>query len=99
MPIYAAALRNWRKKSSAMSDSEPDRPWRFQFRLSTLLVIMGLFSVLSAALAGMLRRSQGHSVMTPGFYVIMAAAAPIAGMMLFSLTLAVLRLIARWRRG
>ena len=78
-----------------MSDSEPDRPWRFQFRLSTLLVIMGLFSVLSAALAGMLRRSLGHSIMVPGFYVIMAAAAPVAVMILFSIVLAVLKLFRR----
>jgi len=59
---------------------------------------MGLFSVLSAALAGMLRRNLGHSVMAPGFYVIMAAAAPVAVMILFSLALAVLRLFGRRRR-
>lgn len=76
---------------------EPSRP-RFQFHLSTLLLIMGLCSVLSAAVAGMLRRSLGHSIMAPGFYVIMAAAAPVAVMILFSLALAVVRFFGRRRR-
>ena len=86
-----------------MQDSQPSQPQepsrpRFQFHLSTLLLIMGLCSVLSAAVAGMLRRSLGHSIMAPGFYVIMAAAAPVAVMILFSLALAVVRFFGRRRR-
>jgi hypothetical protein len=59
---------------------------------------MVLFCVLSAALFGMLRRSMGHSIMAPGFYVIMAAAAPVAVMILFSLVLAVARFFGHRRR-
>jgi len=61
------------------------------------MLIMALVSVLSAALAGMLHRHQGHSTMPPGFYVIMAAAAPVGLMIVISFAVAVMKFLGRRR--
>ena len=76
-----------------MSDNEPDHPPKrpFQFGLATMLLIMLLFSVLAAAWAGMLHRSQGNSTMRPGFFVLMAIAAPMGLMILAGLFHAVVK--------
>ena len=84
--------------NSRPPEGEPIERSRYQFSLSTLLLIMGLFSILSAALAGMLRRHMGHSAMAPGFYVIMAAAAPVALMILFSFVAAILKFFGGQRK-
>ena len=66
------------------ADSPPPRR-PFQFSLASLLLLMVLCSVLSAALAGMLRGRDPGTSLPPGFYVIMAAIAPMALMILLSL--------------
>jgi len=82
-----------------MSNSEPPEsppPRRpFQFGLGTLLLITTLFAVLAAAFAGMLHRRAGRSSMPPGFFVLMAVAAPVAVLIVLSLV----RAIVRWLQG
>ncbi|HYW78304.1 MAG TPA: hypothetical protein VE890_01965 [Thermoguttaceae bacterium] len=82
-----------------MSDNGPQPPPKrpFQFGLASMLLVMVLFSVLAAALAGMLHRHQGRSTMQPGFFVLMAIAAPMGLMILASLLRAVMRYINRRR--
>jgi len=82
-----------------MSDNEPQPPPKrpFQFGLASMLLIMVLFSVLAAALAGLLHRHQGRSTMPPGFFVLMAVAAPVGLMILASLFRAVTRYLNRRR--
>ena len=79
-------------------NAEPPKPRAerrpFQFGLSTLLLIMTLFAVLAAALAGMVRRHAGISTMPAGFFVLMAVAAPMAAMIVASL----LRAAVKWMR-
>ncbi len=78
-----------------MSQAEPSGPpprRPFQFGLSTLLLIMFLFSILAAALSGMLNRGAGKPTMPAGFYVMMAVAAPMAAMIAISL----IRALRRW---
>ncbi len=79
--------------------SEPPSPRRpFQFSLASLLLATVLVSVLAAALGGMLRRRSGHADMPPGFFVLMAAIAPMALMVGISLYRGLVRLIDRRRR-
>lgn len=76
--------------------TEPERPRKpFQFGLGTLLLLMLLCSVLSAALAGMLRDAEGRSSLPPGFFIFMAAAAPLGLMILMSLYRAIIRFRSR----
>ncbi|MEE8452630.1 MAG: hypothetical protein V3R99_11970 [Thermoguttaceae bacterium] len=62
-----------------------------------MLLVMVLFSVLAAALAGLLHRHQGRSTMPPGFFVLMAVAAPMGLMILAGLLRAVTRYLNRRR--
>jgi len=82
-----------------MTDAEPSPPPRrpFQFGLATLLLVTALFSILSASLAGMLRGSFDSS-MPPGFFILMAAAAPVGVAILISLFHAAVSLLKRRRR-
>lgn len=80
----------------AKTPEPPRRP--FQFGLGTLFLVTALCSVLAAALGGMLHRSWGISSMPPGFFVSMAAAAPLAMMVLLSLLRSVVLWLKR-RRG
>lgn len=84
--------------TEAMPDPANPGPRRpFQFSLATLLLVMALFSVLAAALGGMLRGHWGTSTMPPGFFELMAAAAPVAVVVVLSL-LHSLRLWLKRRR-
>ncbi|MHC4181008.1 MAG: hypothetical protein ACYSWU_26210 [Planctomycetota bacterium] len=74
----------------AKAPEPPRRP--FQFGLGALLLATALCSVLAAALGGMLRTRWGLSSMPPGFFELMAAAAPVAMVILLSL----LRSAALW---
>jgi hypothetical protein len=76
---------------------DPKRP-RFQFGLGTLFLLTALCSVLAAALAGMLRSRAGISPMPPGFFELMAAAAPVAVLILLSLLRAGVLWLKRRRR-
>ncbi len=70
-----------------MSDADPpDPPPRkpFQFGLKRLMLITALASVVFATLAGLLR-SSSEARMPPGFFVLMAIAAPMALMIGISL--------------
>ncbi|OHB69878.1 MAG: hypothetical protein A2V70_02320 [Planctomycetes bacterium RBG_13_63_9] len=82
-----------------MPDTEPSESPRrpFQFGLWTLFLLTALLSVLAAAFAGMLRSSLDSS-MQPGFFVIMAAAAPLAAIIVISLCRATVRWLGRRRR-
>lgn len=82
-----------------MSDNEPQPPEKrpFQFGLASMLLVMVLISVLAAALAGMVHRHQGRSTMRPGFFVLMAIAAPIGLMILAGLFRAVTQYFNRRR--
>jgi len=74
-----------------MSDNEPQPPQKrpFQFGLASMLLVMVLVSVLAASLAGLLHRHQGRSTMPPGFFVLMAVAAPMGLLILAALFRAV----------
>lgn len=81
----------------AKAPEPPRRP--FQFGLGTLFLITALCSVLAAALGGMLRsRWDPASPMPPGFFELMAAAAPVAVVILLSLLRAVVLWLKRRRR-
>ena len=84
-----------------MSNNDPSEPpqprRRFQFSLSTLLLITALFGVLAAALAGMLHRREGRPSMPPGFFIVMAVAAPMAVLIAVSLLRAVVQWLQRRR--
>jgi len=80
--------------NSAPPESPPPRH-PFQFGLGTLLLITTLFAVLAAAFAGMLDRRAGRSSMPPGFFVLMAVAAPVAVLIVLSLV----RAIVHWLQG
>lgn len=70
----------------------PRRP--FQFGLGALFLVTALCSVLAAALGGMLRSRWGGPETPPGFFELMAAAAPVAVVILLSL----FRSAALWLR-
>ena len=82
-----------------MSDNEPQPPPKrpFQFGLASMLLVMVLVSVLSASFAGLWHRHRGEATMPPGFFVLMAVAAPMALMILASVLRAVTRYIASRR--
>ena len=83
-----------------MPDTElpdPRRP-RFQFGLATLFLVTALCSVLAAALGGMLRSRWGSAGMPPGFFELMAAAAPVAVVILLSLLRSAVLWLKRRRR-
>jgi len=83
-----------------MPDTEfpdPQRP-RFQFGLGTLFLLTALCSVLAAALGGMLRSRRGDSGMPPGFFELMAAAAPVAVVILLSLLRSAVHWLKRRRQ-
>lgn len=82
-----------------MSDVEPSKPPRppFQFGLGTLFLVTAMCSVLAAALAGMLR-SRFYTSMPPGFFELMAAAAPMAMLIVVSLIRSAVQLLKGRRR-
>lgn len=80
-----------------MPDDERPPGRRYQYSLSTLLLITALVSVLAAALAGMLQRQRGGASMPAGFFVLMAVAAPLAVMIVVSALRGLLRLWTRRR--
>ena len=71
------------------------RRWRFQVRLRTMLLVVVPVSVLSAAWAGMVGLGAENRVIPRGFYVLMAAAAPMALMILISLCRSIAQLLGR----
>jgi hypothetical protein len=82
-----------------MPDAEPPEPRRpFQFGLGALFLLTALCSVLAAALGGILRSRWGVSPMPPGFFELMAAASPIAVVILLSLLRAGVLWLKRHRR-
>ena len=75
-----------------MSPTDPSPPRRpFQFTLATLLLVAVLFSILAAALGGMLHPRSGGVHLPRGFFIAMAVIAPIAAMIVLSVVRAVLR--------
>lgn len=64
---------------------------RFQFGLGTMLLAAVPISILSAAWAGMMGLGAENSKLPSAFYVLLAAAAPMGVMILFSVCRAVLR--------
>jgi hypothetical protein len=79
-----------------MPDVEPSEPRPpFQFSLATLLFAALVLSVLASALAGMLNRHLGRSPMPPGFFVLMAVAAPVAILILVGLWRAATKMFRR----
>ena len=83
-----------------MPDAQLPQPPRrpFQFGLGTLFLLTALCSVLAAALGGMLRSRWGLSLMPPGFFELMAAAAPVAVVILLSLLRSAVLWLKRHRR-
>ena len=84
---------------TAPDEPEPPRPpRRFQFGLGTLLLAALPISILSAAWAGMMGLGAENAVLPQGFFVLMAAAAPVAVMILISVCRMVFRLLAESSR-
>jgi hypothetical protein len=80
-----------------MPDTRPQRPRRwYQFGLAAILLTTSLVAVLMSALAGLLRGDAGR--MPPGFFIVMAIAAPMAVMIFLSLLRAVTDRRKRGRR-
>lgn len=76
-----------------MPESRPQPPRRwYQFGVAAMLLATSLVAVLMSALAGLLRGDGGQ--MPPGFFFVMAVAAPMAVMILLSL----LRALADYRK-
>ena len=79
-----------------MPDNDPSPPRRrFQFSLGSLFLAMLLCSVLSAVLAGLLYPQRTGSTLPKGSFTLLAAAAPMAVMIVLSLFQAIVRLIDR----
>ena len=77
-----------------MSESDPPPPRRrFQFSLGSLFLAMLFCSVLSTVLAGLLYPQRTGSSLPRGSFVLLAAAAPMAVMIVLSLYQAIVRLI------
>ena len=76
----------------------PRRRRRFQFGLRTMLLAAVPISILSAAWAGMMGLGAENSRFPPAFFVLLAAAAPVGVMILFSACRAVLRTLDESRR-
>ena len=83
-----------------MPDAEDPQPGRppFQFGLGALFLVTTLCSVLAAALGGMLRSHWGSSRVPLGFFVLMAAAAPVAALTVLSLLRSAVLWLRRRRR-
>jgi hypothetical protein len=71
--------------------------WRPRFTLGTLLKSMLIFSILAAALGGLLRETSAGSVSVV-FFVALVIAAPLAIMIGLSLAGPLRKLLAGWRR-
>jgi len=84
---------------TAPSEPQPRRPRRrFQFGLGTMLLAALPISILSAAWAGMIGLGAGSTRLPQGFFVLMAAAAPMAVMILISVCRTIVRLLGGSRR-
>jgi hypothetical protein len=78
---------------------QPPRPKRrFQFGLAAMLLAAVPISILAAAWAGMMGLGAGNSRIPQGFFVLMAAAAPVGLMILIGVCRAVFRLLSGGRR-
>ena len=83
---------------AAPVEPEPPRRRRFQFGLATLLLAVLPISILSAAWAGMMGLGADNALLPQGFFVLMAAAAPMAVMILISLSRSTFRLLEQINR-
>ena len=64
---------------TAPGEPQPQRPRRrFQFGLGTMLLAVLPISILSAAWAGMMGLGANSTRVPQGFFILMAAAAPMA---------------------
>ena len=85
--------------SSPFSENEPAEapaprpPRRFQFGLAAMLLAVVPISILAAAWAGMMGLGAGNSRLPRGFFVLMAAAAPVGVMILIAVCRAVFRFL------
>ena len=90
--------------SSPFAENEPSPPQpprpkrRFQFGLGAMLLAAVPISILAAAWAGMMGLGAGNSQIPQGFFVLMAAAAPVGLMILIGVCRAVFQLLRRGRR-
>jgi len=80
------------------SRSPPPPRRRVQFSLRSLLLLAVICSVSAATLAGMLGLQRSGVKFPPGFFVVMAAAAPLAVMVVLGLIRAMIRWLARRKR-
>ncbi|MFH1266849.1 MAG: hypothetical protein ABIK89_14060 [Planctomycetota bacterium] len=80
-----------------MSEPTPADPQgprrRFQFGLGAMLLAAVPVSILSAAWAGMMGLGADNALLPQGFFVLMAAAAPVAVMILLSVCRTLVRLL------
>jgi hypothetical protein len=87
-----------------MSDTPPIEPKppgprrRLQFGLGSMLLAVLPISILSAAWAGMMGVGASQPLLPQGFFVIMAAAAPLALVLFISLGRSALRRRRQGRR-
>ena len=87
--------------ASPFNENEPPRPRSkrlFQFGLAAILLAAVPVSILAAAWAGMMGLGAGNSRLPQGFFVLMAAAAPVGVMILIGVCRAVFRLLTGGRR-
>ena len=85
---------------NAMPAPDPSRRRRpSQFSLGTLFLVTAVFSVLAAALGGMIRRQPVGTPMPPGFFILLAAAAPLGLVVLLGLLHSLIGWISRYRRS
>jgi hypothetical protein len=79
------------------SDERPPRR-RFQFGLGTMLLAAVPVSVLTAAWAGMVGLGAENPLFPRGFFIVLAAGAPMALMILLSACRSGLRLLRQFTR-
>lgn len=89
----------WDPDEQPAAPRRPRRsPGRYQYGLGSLLLATALFSVLAAALGGMLRAEWGQSPVPTRYFLLMAVATPIGVMILISVGRLGLRLLKRLRQ-
>ncbi|MHB1037803.1 MAG: hypothetical protein ACYC35_26120 [Pirellulales bacterium] len=79
-------------------NEHPRRRRRFQFGLGALMLAVLLYSILAAALAGLIRPDASQPGIVQPLFILMAVAAPVGLMILISLWKSVQKVL-RDRRG
>jgi hypothetical protein len=85
-------------ETTPVEPKPPRRRRHLQFGLGTMLLAVLPISILLAAWAGMMGRGAENLPFPRAFFILMAAAAPMAATVLFSVGRSALRAVGRLRR-